>query len=931
MLTHGQAAADGSEYYQEGHYYYKDHAPATWMGEGANALGLKGAMQQSDLEHFDRMLHGQLPNEVKMADPPNGRARRKGDDFTFSAPKSASLVALVGQDRRVIEAWDRAVAAGVQYIEKEIFGTRDREGNHVHAGAIVGTFRHETSRPIRDSKGVMHADPQLHTHCVFLNAALRSDGQWRAADYQLTDGIKRAADAVTLGQFASDLQRFGYELVPTKDAYEVKGISQETIDAFSRRAKQVEDELAKVGLTRDTASDLDRERANLRSRAGKESLSQENQLKDWQLRAREQGRDIAPTVATAQEHAPTAGQKFEEDRELRARRAVESATQHLSERQSVFTTDRLVGQSTVYGMSDGVTLQDVTKSLRETIGTTVVTTRTPDVLTTPETLQQEREILEIAQRGQGTQKPAMSSLLAQRWTGNYPHLTPGQREAVVLGLTTSDRVVIVQGWPGTGKTTTLDTLHKGLEEQSQSVRGLAPSAVAARELHRGAHVEATTIASWLRTKDEDGHHTYLVDEAGMVSTRDLRNLLVRAEQEGSRVILIGDPRQLSSVEAGAPLRALIQDGVPTVTMREILRQRDVALRDVVATFSEGKAREAALKAAPYMREVRGKTTLAQAVTKDYLSRSPESRQHTIVLSGTNATRRAVNHQVHKGLQREGTVDKVELRVRTLYPVDATHEERTRAQHYKPGDVVVPRKDYLGPEGAKDGLRRGEEYTVVRSHHGKVILQQEDARDRISWDPSTIRDVGHYHEEHIRLSAGDRVIFRENDRKLKVINGDTGSVTRLNDGEAWVHLDRADRDVQVGADDGARLTYGYAVTVHAAQGVTTDHVVVAAERSGAELANVALSRERETVTVYTRDIGRTQREWGVWNGQENALDHMTLEQSWAWQNAHEPPGTRTEHPSKRPRPEDDDQQRRAPEMAEKRTRTVERDRSMEMGP
>ena len=878
MLTHSPAAAEGSHYYTEGRYYHENgHAPAEWAGKGAEALHREGAI--TNFQEFDRGLNGTLPDGTKLPDPPGGKERRHGDDWTFSPPKSVSLVALVGRDERVVAAHDRAVREAVGYMEQEMFGTRgvvNGEQVHVPGGAVVGLFRHETSRPVG---GVV--DPQLHTHTVWLNASLREDGEWRATDWTLTEGARYTANSVYLSELAADLRRSGYELVPTRDAYEIQGIPKEALEEFGRRAGQIEDELAKAGKTRETSSHAEKQTANLRTREGKEKQPQEIQLSEWDRRARERGLDLVQVVGESRSRSETLTQDHERGREASAGIAVESAARHLSERAAVFTGKELAAQALKTGAARGVVLGDVAWALPRS--DSLVATQ-DGRFTTRDTIAQEARLLKTARAGRRAFAPLMNerevtALLGRQESYTGFRYTRGQQESVRHVLTSRDLVTVVEGHAGGGKTFALDTVREGIEQQGHHPVGLAPSAAAARRLAEGALVEPHTLASWLETKGT-APHVYLVDEAGMVSTKDMAALLDRAAEEGSRVVLVGDPRQLHSVEAGNPLKAIVKDGAPVVALEEIQRQRDVDLKALVELYATGEAGRGAELAAE---DFRLTDNIAHAAAQDYLGRSTEEWEGTLVLSGTNATREAINREIREGLKQEGRLGE-DLQVRTLHRENWTKEEIRQPRNYLEGQVVVPRRDYQ-ERGVSAPIRRGEEYRVVTVGEGQVELEDRKTGERIAWDPAISSKVNVYQEERIALAQGDRVIFRENSRELGVVNGERGTVSRTEEGEYSVHLDRKDRDVTLGPDSGARLEHAYATTVHTAQGQTVDHVVIAGETgrlASAEQAYVSFSRARESAVVYTDEPEKLREAWGEWHGKENALDHVETK---AWAQSH----------------------------------------------
>ena len=131
-----------------------------------------------------------------------------GRDVTMSAPKSVSLVAMIGGDERIVEAHDRAVRTTLGWVEKNAVLTRMQDGTTgatVHAGGqktVVATVRHDTSRSL---------DPQLHTHCVIANMVQGADGHWRT---MVNDGQK-AISAIYRAELAEGLGRLGYKVERT--------------------------------------------------------------------------------------------------------------------------------------------------------------------------------------------------------------------------------------------------------------------------------------------------------------------------------------------------------------------------------------------------------------------------------------------------------------------------------------------------------------------------------------------------------------------------------------------------------------------------------------------------------------------------------------------------------------------------------------------
>jgi conjugative relaxase-like TrwC/TraI family protein len=170
------SAAQAEHYYQKDDYYTRDEAPQSpsyWTGKGATTLGLEGAVAQ---EAFTDLLHGLAPDGIfllgRWVDPEKHRA---ATDYTFSAPKSVSIAALVQEDDRVLEAHTSAVETALSILEKRYAQTRistDKGRQRITTGNLIAAvFPHNTSREL---------EPQLHSHCVVINATQLPDGQWRS-------------------------------------------------------------------------------------------------------------------------------------------------------------------------------------------------------------------------------------------------------------------------------------------------------------------------------------------------------------------------------------------------------------------------------------------------------------------------------------------------------------------------------------------------------------------------------------------------------------------------------------------------------------------------------------------------------------------------------------------------------------------------------
>ncbi len=275
--------SQGASYYERDGYYAKDdpaHEEASrWTGKGAEALGLAGPV---DPDAFRKILEGKVPDGPQLGKRgQDGEIQhRPGRDVTLSAPKSVSLLAMVGGDGRIVEAHDQAVGKTLAWIEEHAVQTRMQDkatGTMIRVGGqtmVAATFRHGTSRNL---------DPQLHTHCVIANMVQSADGKWRT---MVNDGLyrnKMAIGAIYRAELAVGLKDLGYGIEKTHPdgRFEIAGVSRDAIEAFSTRHAEIEAAMAERGLGVPADNPHLAARATLMTRASKRDVDKSEPRQAW--------------------------------------------------------------------------------------------------------------------------------------------------------------------------------------------------------------------------------------------------------------------------------------------------------------------------------------------------------------------------------------------------------------------------------------------------------------------------------------------------------------------------------------------------------------------------------------------------------------------------------------------------------------------------
>ncbi len=885
--------AQGVTYYERDGYYARDDAAhreaSAWAGKGADALGLSGPV---DPDIFSDILEGTVPDGSgrrlgrRLGD--GTVSHRPGRDVTFSAPKSVSLAALIGGDGRIVDAHDAAVRKTLAWVEEKVVETRtmDAEGGRmVRAGdqkAVIAIFRHEVSRNL---------DPQLHTHAVIANMVQGEDAKWRTMANEKLYASKMLIGALYRAELARRLEELGYGIEKTHadGRFEIAGVSRPVIEAFSTRRAEIEAAMAAQGVG-DTAHDQRlAQRAALVTRAHKRDVDKEALRESWQRQAadldfdphglaveaarREAGRTADPVPLAHAEGGP--GHAHPKDNT--AERAVAWAVEHLSERAAVFSRTSLLTAALVWkpgavGMGEA----EAAVARLEKAGTLLAANYPVpgDSLTTDRAVADERETIALMDRGRGRGAAPMRGRAVDKALRKGA-LTAGQKEAVKLILSDKDRVIGVQGYAGTGKTTMLNRARVLLEKRGFEVRGLAPSASAARTLGAEAGIGSETLQGFLvrnagvaesrltdkgkqAMRTEFRKTVLVVDEGSLASTAQARDLLRIADTICiPRVVLVGDEKQLDAVDAGKPFAQLQGGGMKCAVMDEIVRQREPALKEAVEASLAGDVRKAFEKLGANVAEVKA-DNLAGAAAARWLALGAEERQNTGLMAPSHVLRERINAIVRERLLRDGTIGGPSVGAERLISRGYTNAEKCLAANYAPGDVVAFHRHYK-----RLGVRKGDELDVVGVERGAgvVRLMGKDGAT-VAWEPDRLAartgSVEVYGADTIELRRGDRVCWTRNDRNHWLVNSGTAEVIAVEDAGVTFRLEDG-RTLDMHREDPQlrHIDRAWASTVHSFQGRTVDRVIAAMEADHAHLTTqktfyVEISRARQHAELVTDD-------------------------------------------------------------------------------
>jgi conjugative relaxase-like TrwC/TraI family protein len=834
-----------------------------WQGRMAGQFGLAGAVSAED---FAKLSQGQHPQtgeqlvrqrasyEYQDADGKTIRTmeHRAGWDATFSAPKSVSLTALVGGDQRVREAHRQSVSVALDQLERY---TQARiGGNHppeTTGRFITAKFEHDTARPVDG-----YVAPQLHTHAVVFNVTERDNGQPRAIQPQSLFASQQFATAIYQSELTYRLRQLGYEITTGRSgAPDIKGYTQEYLDASSPRSQQIREYLERTGRSGKEAAEI----AAHSTRDRKEVHSPGEVMAAHRKLAADFGHQADAVVRAARErsqHQERPVNVFD-----RVRESLTFARDKNFEREAVVDERALIRDGLRRGMGE-ITHAQVRYDLEARLasGEFQVVERTHGVpgrqYTTAKTIEAEHEIINTMREGQNHAKAVLSRPQAIALADEHSDLNHAQKSVIEDVLSSPDRIQGIQGFAGSGKTSTLTVIRNAAESQGYQVEGFAPTSRAARQL-KEAGIEAGTLQAFIvrgqdKERNPEQKRLFFIDESSLASTNQMREFLSRLGAY-DRVLLVGDTRQHQGVEAGRPFEQLQEAGMRTTKLDEIVRQQEPGLKSAVELLAGGQVSAAldSLQQQGRVKEIPNAEERVRTIAKCYV----ESPVNTLIVSPDNASRRELNLAVRQELKATGAVAPEDHNFRVLVQrQDMTGAERSWASHYGIDDVVRYTR------GSKAiGIEAAAYASVVAINPSANELTVKKANGELAtYDPRRLTGVSVYEEIQREFSVGERIQFTAPDRSLGVANRDIATIESIApDGHITARVDN-NRQIEFNPNEHRHLDHGYAVTSHSSQGLTAERVLVHGDTSvhpdllNSRFAYVSISRATLDAKIYTND-------------------------------------------------------------------------------
>lgn len=857
-VGYAQRHLEHSDYYDE-----QRRVQGEWHGRGAELLGLRGEVTREQFEAIREGLHPEMgeflrPRHSADRTADNGNEQSKARslyDLTFSAPKSVSIQAIVGGDGRLITAHDKAVHAAFKESERYAAVRVRQDGaneNRTTANWIVAAYRHDASREL---------DPQLHTHAVAANLSYDgAEGRWKALQASGLYERRAYLTEVYRNALAQEVRALGYEIESRRDArgkdygFELHGVSSELLERYSQRSaqrdaaiEQFTEEHGRKPTDNEIAVLVRESRADKLTEISTERVHEQQQARlspeEGHTLRQLHAQSLERTHSVVNEHSQSAA-------------SLQYAKEHLFERNSVVREHELITEALRHGR--GKVSLDALRGTLELEQARSELLRNGNNLATRESLDREQSIVATVNRGMGRE---------ERLDRGYhfepaEHLRPEQKSAIERILESRDFAINLRGAAGTGKTAILEEINRGLHESGREVLAVAPTRSAVEELQKVGFREAMTVSRLLEdsTAQSSLHAKVLiVDEAGMVSGRQMGGLLKLAEQEHARVLFSGDTRQIQSIEASDALRILERESqMKSISLTGVQRQTQPEYRDAIQTlrqFPEQGFQK--LEALGAIREV-PYAERAQMVAAIYQEQTADPSRRVLVVAATHEEIGRVTQAIRQDLTERGQLGQ-SVTMNRYVPLQWTEAQKRDLSNYQEGQVLLIHR-------SARGMEKHEALTVRRVE--SCVLMAHNARgEERTFTPTQTRAFSVHEARPIDVASGDKLLLTGNrrDSDLRATNGELVKVRGIENGRIQLE------DGRTLPSDYRQFDHGYAVTAHRSQGKTVDSVIVSADAMKQELFYVAASRGRQEIAVITSDKERLRASMRISTARPSATE------------------------------------------------------------
>lgn len=836
---------DASHYYSSSDNYYTREEgveQSEWIGKGAEKMGLFGEV---NAEKFTALLAGKLPNGELLGKVVDDKViHRAGWDLTFSAPKSVSILALIGGDKRLIEAHRQAAKVALSHIEQACSQARIKTGGEVQfqntGNIIAALYHHDLSRA---------QDPQLHTHSVVMNMTERQDGKWRSqaskmgrydgdSPKEINGFIERARHnkryfgKLYEAELAFQVKELGYDIVVNEKTgvFEIAGIPEAVKTFFSKRRNQVELALKEKGLSSPKAAEI----ATQNTREDKTIVDREILSKEWKQETDRLGFSCQTVIdrALTKNKSDLIPEYNVVIPEIRAMKAVLQATQSLSRFKTTFTLEEIVTSAICHGLHEPLSVQSVLTALHESreSGNLVIIEEGEGktVFMAKSTIDDEKRLftqLENKKLGEHLIDPLKIDAYVQK----NVHINAENAEHLKT-LFNDDRVIFLEGQ--STKDMLIESIVGFSKAEKLEIAVLSPNQIGSKQVAK--EITPKPVTAWEHIKSLFVDNTIknygamqfiaqfsgdkpitvpipdviIVDNAHLLSTHQKANIVEWNVLNETKLILLGDTKTLLPQQTGTSIQQIVTHGVTTISCPDN-QNKDKKLSDNEFISQTLQRLSNNVVSVPQTED------RLHAMAVHYSKMNMQERQKSWLTAHQKSTISLLNTLVHDELKKTNQLGK-SITTPILIPVFIPEGKAFHASSYLKDHKVRFNENYPSLSVA-----RGEYLRIIEHNKEKNTVLLENAKGKkIRWHPDKVAGtqsgkVELFSETNREIAVGESIVFQRSVKQLGVVKGErltisdiyTTSVKLKDSSGKSVNLD-------LKLPQHRHLDYGYAGTLHA---------------------------------------------------------------------------------------------------------------------
>lgn len=880
-ISKPQSFSQAKGYLEKENYYQKNSEIGYFYGDGLEYLGMDNKSVVTP-ETYTSMLDGFNPlTGEKIVKNAGNENRRAGIDVTFSAPKSVSVLMEFheanGDEKegaKLREAHEKAVLKSMNLLEKKYAKTRvyndKKEQIRVDAKMMFASFEHDTSR-----EALGQIDPQLHTHnFIFSTVFYKNKATGKVENKALTNE-EIYQNKMFLGQhyrseLAKNLKDLGLNIEVTdraKGLFEIDGFSQNQLEEFSSRSKLITDLIPKY---REKYPSLDEQKLleiiKSDTKGSKKTIDRDA-VKSINLeRAKSVGID-KDFVANLSHNL--SDEKIDYKKIIDTH--IDKALHTLIENNSVFKEEDLLKEVLKYGLEYPINNAMAKEYISQRKD---ILQLDKNVFSTIDMIKAEKNIILATHQGRrnGLQLETDIQSVHDFIDKNYSTMTQGQRDMTEFILNNKDQFLAIQGDAGTGKTYSAKAIKEYINAKSpeQEIIGLAFTGRASSGLEADSGIKSSTIHSFLskekKRKESNKPRVIIVDEAGMIGSFQMNEIIEVAKKNGDKVVFMGDTKQFESVNAGRAFKDMQKFGMKTVYLDEVKRQETQHSTDAIEALKAQKI-DKSFSTIEEQKKLfeEDRDVQISKIAEDYAKNYKKDIKDTLILTSTNKDRKELNDVIR---------DKLGVANGSKYIINEKVSLNGIKANYAEGYEL---DNMVAIQGKIKGFKNGQHLKIVGYADDKTIIVKDGKRGKEKklnvYEHGSQLEV--YKEVSKQFAKGDLITFTKNitlDAKTRenVKNGDRAYIKSI------------DKKGNVETENGKKfninemnyIDYGYAVTDVKSQGATVKNVVIMANSAMANFNSfyTQLTRAKRDITLYTDNVDQLKANIENTKEKKSTLDY-----------------------------------------------------------